>query len=157
MNDEPLGFGVTARSTAEAKKLEPTGIVVFRQADAGEYLREVRAALISHAVILICSKQLLTTNRRIPCSLLKLDRSTNRILHVYPGILDLGNLDLELLESLFFCEKYLTCLKLEDYTLAPLEHIMNIILHPVLPVSELMFSLPELLPLPWLACFPSSI
>ncbi|KAJ5453754.1 60S ribosome subunit biogenesis protein NIP7 [Penicillium daleae] len=40
MNDEPLGFGVTARSTAEAKKLEPTGIVVFRQADAGEYLRE---------------------------------------------------------------------------------------------------------------------
>jgi 60S ribosome subunit biogenesis protein NIP7 len=41
MNDEPLGFGVTARSTAEAKKLEPTGIVVFRQADAGEYLREV--------------------------------------------------------------------------------------------------------------------
>jgi hypothetical protein len=42
MNDEPLGFGVTARSTAEAKKLEPTGIVVFRQADAGEYLREVR-------------------------------------------------------------------------------------------------------------------
>ncbi|KAJ5159606.1 60S ribosome subunit biogenesis protein NIP7 [Penicillium canariense] len=40
MNDEPLGFGVTARSTAEAKKLDPTGIVVFRQADAGEYLRE---------------------------------------------------------------------------------------------------------------------
>lgn len=37
----PQGFGVTARSTAEARKLEPTGITVFRQADVGEYLREV--------------------------------------------------------------------------------------------------------------------
>lgn len=35
------GFGVTARSTAEARRLEPTGIVCFRQADVGEYLREV--------------------------------------------------------------------------------------------------------------------
>lgn len=32
---------MTARSTAEAKKLEPTAITVFRQADVGEYLREV--------------------------------------------------------------------------------------------------------------------
>ncbi|KAI9756299.1 MAG: ribosome biosynthesis protein nip7 [Chaenotheca gracillima] len=40
MNDTPLGFGVTARSTAEARKLEPTGITTFRQADIGEYLRE---------------------------------------------------------------------------------------------------------------------
>jgi 60S ribosome subunit biogenesis protein NIP7 len=32
--------GVTARSTAEAKKLGPTDIVVFRQGDVGEYLRE---------------------------------------------------------------------------------------------------------------------
>jgi 60S ribosome subunit biogenesis protein NIP7 len=38
--DTPLGFGVTARSTAEAKKLDPTGIVTFRQADVGEYLRD---------------------------------------------------------------------------------------------------------------------
>ena len=30
-SDNCLGFGVTARSSAEAKKLEPTGIVVFRQ------------------------------------------------------------------------------------------------------------------------------
>lgn len=36
----PLGFGVTARSSAESKRLDPTGIVVFRQADCGEYLRE---------------------------------------------------------------------------------------------------------------------
>ncbi|KAF1344431.1 60S ribosome subunit biogenesis protein Nip7 [Delphinella strobiligena] len=40
MNDTPLGFGVTARSTQEAKRLDPTGIVCFRQADIGEYLRE---------------------------------------------------------------------------------------------------------------------
>jgi len=40
MDDTPLGFGVTARSSAEAKKLDPTGIVVFRQGDVGEYLRE---------------------------------------------------------------------------------------------------------------------
>lgn len=40
MNDTPLGFGVTARSVAEARRLEPTGVVVFRQADCGEYLRE---------------------------------------------------------------------------------------------------------------------
>ncbi|KAJ5295699.1 hypothetical protein PENANT_c001G08512 [Penicillium antarcticum] len=39
-SDNCLGFGVTARSSAEAKKLDPTGIVVFRQADVGEYLRE---------------------------------------------------------------------------------------------------------------------
>ena len=35
------GFGVTARSSAEARKLEPTAITVFRQGDIGEYLREV--------------------------------------------------------------------------------------------------------------------
>ncbi|KAL8789020.1 MAG: hypothetical protein Q9195_007040 [Heterodermia aff. obscurata] len=40
MDDTPLGFGVTARSTAEARRLDPTGITCFRQADVGEYLRE---------------------------------------------------------------------------------------------------------------------
>lgn len=35
------GFGVSARGTAEARRIEPTGIVCFRQADVGEYLREV--------------------------------------------------------------------------------------------------------------------
>ncbi|KAI1464650.1 60S ribosome subunit biogenesis protein NIP7 [Daldinia bambusicola] len=40
MSDTPLGFGVTARSTAEARRLDPTGIVCFRQADCGEYLRD---------------------------------------------------------------------------------------------------------------------
>ncbi|KAK0511772.1 hypothetical protein JMJ35_006345 [Cladonia borealis] len=40
MDDTPLGFGVTARSTAEARRLDPTGITVFRQGDVGEYLRE---------------------------------------------------------------------------------------------------------------------
>ncbi|KAL8672077.1 MAG: hypothetical protein Q9168_003437 [Polycauliona sp. 1 TL-2023] len=41
MDDKPLGFGVTARSTAETRRLDPTSITVFRQADVGEYLREV--------------------------------------------------------------------------------------------------------------------
>ncbi|PYH96967.1 60S ribosome subunit biogenesis protein Nip7 [Aspergillus ellipticus CBS 707.79] len=40
MNDIPLGFGVTARSSAESRKLDPTAICVFRQTDLGEYLRE---------------------------------------------------------------------------------------------------------------------
>ena len=40
MDDTPLGFGVTARSTGEARKMDPTGIVTFRQGDVGEYLRE---------------------------------------------------------------------------------------------------------------------
>lgn len=40
MSDVPLGFGVSAKSTNEAKNLQPTGIVAFRQADIGEYLRE---------------------------------------------------------------------------------------------------------------------
>ncbi|KAL5519040.1 NIP7 [Sanghuangporus vaninii] len=40
MNDTPLGFGVTARSTLDTRKLDPTGIIVFHQADVGEYLRD---------------------------------------------------------------------------------------------------------------------
>lgn len=58
MSDIPLGFGVvgvspdilfwygvltvlqTARSTTEARRLDPTGIVCFRQSDCGEYLRD---------------------------------------------------------------------------------------------------------------------
>eukprot|EP00455_Lapot_gusevi_P050966 TRINITY_DN74_c0_g1_i1.p1 TRINITY_DN74_c0_g1~~TRINITY_DN74_c0_g1_i1.p1 ORF type:complete len:197 (+),score=51.88 TRINITY_DN74_c0_g1_i1:49-591(+) len=40
MADVPLGFGSTAASTQDCRKLDPTGIVVFHQADVGEYLRE---------------------------------------------------------------------------------------------------------------------
>ncbi|KAF6015513.1 ribosome biosynthesis protein nip7 [Brettanomyces bruxellensis] len=40
MKDIPLGFGVSSKSTLEAKNLTPTGIVALRQADIGEYLRE---------------------------------------------------------------------------------------------------------------------
>ncbi|OBZ78743.1 60S ribosome subunit biogenesis protein nip7 [Grifola frondosa] len=41
-----LGFGVTARSTIDTRKLDPTAIIVFHQADVGEYLRdEVNAQL----------------------------------------------------------------------------------------------------------------
>ncbi|KAI8926767.1 PUA-like domain-containing protein [Entophlyctis helioformis] len=40
MSDIPLGFGVTAKSTADARKMEPTAICVYHQADIGEYLRD---------------------------------------------------------------------------------------------------------------------
>jgi len=40
MEDVPLGFGVVAKSMAATKQLDPTGIVCFRQADCGEYLRD---------------------------------------------------------------------------------------------------------------------
>ncbi|KAJ2596847.1 ribosome biosynthesis protein nip7 [Coemansia sp. RSA 1286] len=40
MADVPLGFGVSARSTVDMRKVDPTGIAVFHQADNGEYLRE---------------------------------------------------------------------------------------------------------------------
>ena len=36
MSDIPLGFGVTAKSTADCRKIDPSGIVVFHQADVGE-------------------------------------------------------------------------------------------------------------------------
>lgn len=44
-HDIPLGFGVTARSTLDCRKLDPTGIVVFHQTDVGEYLRDEEAVL----------------------------------------------------------------------------------------------------------------
>jgi ribosome biogenesis protein Nip4 len=34
------GFGVTARATVDTRKLDPTAIIVFHQADVGEYLRD---------------------------------------------------------------------------------------------------------------------
>jgi len=40
MNDVPLGFGVTAKSTEECRYVKPTDIVCFHQADVGQYLRE---------------------------------------------------------------------------------------------------------------------
>lgn len=40
MNDSPLGFGVSAKSSLEVRRLDPTGIVGYRQGDVGEYLRE---------------------------------------------------------------------------------------------------------------------
>ena len=38
-NDVPIGFGVLGRSTDEQKSQDPTTIVIFNQADVGEYLR----------------------------------------------------------------------------------------------------------------------
>ena len=40
MSNTPLGFGVTARSTVDTRKQDPTSIIVFHQADVGEYLRD---------------------------------------------------------------------------------------------------------------------
>ena len=40
MADVPLGFGTTAKSTTDCRKMDATGIVAFRQADVGEYLRD---------------------------------------------------------------------------------------------------------------------
>jgi 60S ribosome subunit biogenesis protein NIP7 len=39
MNDLPLGFGVAAKSTLQAKDMDPTAILGFNQSDIGEYLR----------------------------------------------------------------------------------------------------------------------
>ena len=39
MSDVPLGFGVAAKSTQDCRKLDPSSIVAFHQADVGEYLR----------------------------------------------------------------------------------------------------------------------
>jgi len=40
MNDLPLGFGKTAKSTIEMRRLDPGAVIVFNQADCGEYLRD---------------------------------------------------------------------------------------------------------------------
>lgn len=39
MSDLPLGFGTTAKSTAECKHADPLATVCFHQADVGEYIR----------------------------------------------------------------------------------------------------------------------
>lgn len=52
MADIPLGFGVSARSTVDTRKLDPTGLVVFHQADVGEYLRdEVRRSFTAVSLL----------------------------------------------------------------------------------------------------------
>ena len=35
----PQGFGATAKSTQDCRRADPSTIVVFHQADTGEYLR----------------------------------------------------------------------------------------------------------------------
>lgn len=42
------GFGVTARSTVNTRKLDPTAIIVFHQADVGEYLRDEVGPALFH-------------------------------------------------------------------------------------------------------------
>jgi len=40
MSDVPIGFGTTARSTVECRRLDPGDVACFHQGDLGEYLRE---------------------------------------------------------------------------------------------------------------------
>lgn len=46
-NDVALGFGSMAKSTTDSRKLDPTAIMVFNQADVGEYLRS-ESTLFAH-------------------------------------------------------------------------------------------------------------
>jgi 60S ribosome subunit biogenesis protein NIP7 len=46
MSDTPLGFGTTAFSTQECRKLAPDAIVVYHQADVGEYLRAEETGMV---------------------------------------------------------------------------------------------------------------
>jgi 60S ribosome subunit biogenesis protein NIP7 len=39
VNDLPLGFGTTGKSTLELNNADPTSTVIFNQADIGEFLR----------------------------------------------------------------------------------------------------------------------
>lgn len=39
INDLPLGFGTSGKSTLELNSADPTSTVIFNQADIGEYLR----------------------------------------------------------------------------------------------------------------------
>jgi len=47
MNDNPLAFRVTAKSTQGGRRLDPTGITCFRQADCGEYLRDEASLFVT--------------------------------------------------------------------------------------------------------------
>eukprot|EP01111_Echinosteliopsis_oligospora_P011879 TRINITY_DN4017_c0_g1_i1.p1 TRINITY_DN4017_c0_g1~~TRINITY_DN4017_c0_g1_i1.p1 ORF type:complete len:183 (+),score=29.01 TRINITY_DN4017_c0_g1_i1:83-631(+) len=47
MGDIPLGFGTTAKSTADCRHLDPSAIVVYRQSDVGEYVRNEDDGLFS--------------------------------------------------------------------------------------------------------------
>lgn len=121
-NDVPLGFGVTARSSAQIAKLDPTSIAVHRQvgaawvpfltqlanankqADAGEYLREV-----SWIYLQILKGQIANIHyRRIRCSQPKQIRHDTeyyifaprkRRLGVLPDLFDLTKVDCFTIDS----------------------------------------------------------
>lgn len=40
MNNVPIGFGTSAKSTADIRRAEPASIVAYNQADIGEYIRQ---------------------------------------------------------------------------------------------------------------------
>lgn len=45
MGDIPLGFGVTAKSTQECRRVDPNAIVCYNNCDTGEYLRDEETAV----------------------------------------------------------------------------------------------------------------
>ena len=45
LTDTPLGFGVSARSTQACRSIDSGEIVVFHEADIGEYLREIEVSV----------------------------------------------------------------------------------------------------------------
>jgi len=49
MNDMPLGFGRSALSTADCRKIDPTAVIAFHQSDVGEYLREEDSLFVKQA------------------------------------------------------------------------------------------------------------
>lgn len=52
MSDIPLGFGVTAKSTTDCRKMDPSGIVVFHQADVG-MLCAMLHTCFAHEILLL--------------------------------------------------------------------------------------------------------
>ena len=48
MADIPLGFGTTAYSTQECRKLAPDAIVCYHQGDVGEYLRAEESMMVAN-------------------------------------------------------------------------------------------------------------
>jgi 60S ribosome subunit biogenesis protein NIP7 len=45
-NFAQLGFGVTAYTTQECRVVDPTAIIVYHQADVGEYLRDEQTSAL---------------------------------------------------------------------------------------------------------------
>ncbi|KAF8140376.1 secretory pathway protein Sec39-domain-containing protein [Boletus edulis] len=87
MNDVPLGFGVTARSTIDTRKLDPTSIIVFHQAIQDqdmtpENIRDVLSAVDDDLWVVAACVDRLVNNVDTQQSLLELGITrTNSAVH----------------------------------------------------------------------------